>query len=149
VITLRALEILVVASLIILAVVAMVFFIRDLISLKPASSISELQLLFTSLFVVIVLIELLRTFVAHRDEERYLEGFLEAGIVILLREVALGALSGNVMNALIASGGALLLILGLMVLRRFMERERGEEGRDLSRSVSSHDQTRSSRSSPS
>jgi len=67
----------------------------------------------------------------------------------LLREVALGALSGNVVNALIASGGALLLILGLMVLRCFMERERGEERRDLSRSVSSHDQTRSSRSSPS
>ncbi|MCC6041683.1 MAG: hypothetical protein LM554_00840 [Desulfurococcaceae archaeon] len=39
VITLRALEILVVASLIILAVVAMAFFIRDLISLKPDSSI--------------------------------------------------------------------------------------------------------------
>lgn len=38
-ITLRALEILVVASLIILAVVAMAFFIRDLISLKPDSSI--------------------------------------------------------------------------------------------------------------
>ncbi|MCC6041682.1 MAG: hypothetical protein LM554_00835 [Desulfurococcaceae archaeon] len=69
--------------------------------------------------------------------------------MILLREVALGALSGNVVNALIASGGALLLILGLMVLRCFMERERGEERRDLSRSVSSHDQTRSSRSSPS
>jgi len=36
VITLRALEMLVMASLIILAVVAMAFFTRDLISLKPA-----------------------------------------------------------------------------------------------------------------
>jgi len=137
------------ASLIILAVAAMAFFTRDLIPLKPDSSISELQSPFASLFVVIVLIELLRTFVAHRGEEGILKVFLEAGVVILLREAALGALSGNVVNALIASGGTLLLILGLMMLRRFMEREGGEERRDLSRSVSSHGQTRSSRSSPS
>jgi uncharacterized membrane protein (DUF373 family) len=66
---------LVMASLIILAVAAMAFFTRDLVSLKPDSSISELQSPFASLFVVIVLIELLRTFVAHRGEEGILKVF--------------------------------------------------------------------------
>lgn len=114
----RVLEIFVIVILVLLTMMASIFLIRDLFSLRPTSTISELQLLFTSLFAVIILIELLRTFITPREEERYIEGFIEAGVIIFIREVAMAALSGNIFNALMASGGALLLILSLMILRR-------------------------------
>jgi len=114
----RVLEIFVIVILVLLTLMASIFLIRDLFSLRPTSTISELQFLFTSLFTIIILIELLRTFITPREEERYIEGFIEAGIIIFIREVAMTALSGNIFNALMASGGALLLILSLMILRR-------------------------------
>jgi uncharacterized membrane protein (DUF373 family) len=69
---------------------------------------------------MIVLIELLRTFVVAREKaERYIAGFLEVGIIILIREVAISAIAKEVTHALMASGGTLLLVLALFIYERW------------------------------
>jgi hypothetical protein len=78
-------ETLIIIGLAILVAVAFVFFIKDLLSLRFVSVFEEINIVFSSVSIMIVLIELLRTFVVAREKaERYIAGFLEVGIIILI-----------------------------------------------------------------
>jgi hypothetical protein len=44
------------------------------------------------------------------------------GVIILVREIASAAISANVLNALMASGGVALLVLALWVARVIREK---------------------------
>ena len=91
-------EMLIVLGLTILIVVAFAFFFKDLISIRLVSVTEELNIVITSITIIIILIELLRTFIVGREEaERYVSGFLEVGIIILVREVAVSAISRDEM----------------------------------------------------
>jgi hypothetical protein len=39
------------------------------------------------------------------------------GVIILVREIAMAAMTANILNALMASGGVALLVLALWVIR--------------------------------
>ncbi|MDK6028645.1 phosphate-starvation-inducible PsiE family protein [Ignisphaera sp. 4213-co] len=112
-------ESLIIVILAVLCGVAFSILIKDLISINIYSPVTELQLVFTELFTIIILIELLRTFVRVFESAKHsVEEFLEVGIIILVREVALGALMKEPTHMLMASGGALLLALAILVMRR-------------------------------
>jgi heme/copper-type cytochrome/quinol oxidase subunit 2 len=55
-------EMLIVLGLIVLIVAAFVFFFKDLTSIRFTSATEELNIVITSITIIIVLIELLRTF---------------------------------------------------------------------------------------
>ncbi len=111
-------EAVLVVVLIILALIALVILARDLTSIRVESSLSELQIIVSDVLVLIILIELTRSFIISSiGGERYLEGFIEMGVIILIRELALAAMAANMANALMASGGATLLILALWFIR--------------------------------
>ncbi|MEM4018360.1 MAG: hypothetical protein QXW46_06335, partial [Sulfolobales archaeon] len=62
------------------------------------------------------LIELTRSFIiSSLGGERYLEGFIEMGIIILVREVAVAAMTASMLNALLASLGVVLLVIALWI----------------------------------
>lgn len=107
-------ETLIIIDLAILVVVAFVFFIKDLLSLRFVSAFEEINIVSSSISIMIVLIELLRTFVVESWGKR----FLEVSIIILIREVAISAIAKEVTHALMASGGALLLVLALFIYER-------------------------------
>jgi uncharacterized membrane protein (DUF373 family) len=87
------------------------------------STLSELQIIISDVLVLVVLVELTRSFViSSLGGERYLEGFIEMGVIILVREIASAAISANVLNALMASGGVALLVLALWVTRAIREK---------------------------
>ena len=44
--------------------------------------------------------------------------FIEVGIIILVREIAVSTLSGEIQYSLMASGGVLLLALAIFVIKR-------------------------------
>jgi len=113
-------ETLIIIGLAVLVAIAFVFFIKDLLSLRFVSVFEEINIVFSSISMMIVLIELLRTFVVAREKaERYIAGFLEVGIIILIREIAISAIAKEVTHALMASGGALLLVLALFIYERW------------------------------
>jgi len=101
-----------------------VILVRDLISLRVESSLSEFQIIVSDVLVLVILVELTRSFtISSLGGERYLEGFIEMGIIILVRELALAAMAANMINALMASGGATLLILALWFTKERKEPE--------------------------
>ena len=84
----------------------------------------ELNIVIASITIIIVLIELLRMFVVGReDTERYVSGFLEVGIIILVREVAVSAISRDVLSALASSCGVLMLVIALLIYERWYLRQ--------------------------
>jgi len=111
-------EVIIVVALLVLAIYTIVFLVRDISSIKPSSPIEELRVVFSSVLAVIVIVELVRTFTVSRIGEEYFEGFIEVGIIILLREIAVSTISGDILYALMASGGVLLLALALFVIKR-------------------------------
>jgi uncharacterized membrane protein (DUF373 family) len=113
-------EMLIVLGLTILIVVAFVFFFKDLISIRLVSVTEELNIVITSITIIIVLIELLRTFIVSREEvERYVSGFLEVGIIILVREVAVSTINRDTLGALASSCGILILVIALLIYERW------------------------------
>lgn len=62
--------------------------------------------------------ELVKTFTVSRSGEEYFEGFIEVGIIILVREIAVSTISGEIQHSLMASGGVLLLALAIFVIKR-------------------------------
>jgi len=112
------LEAILVIVLMVLTLVALAILIRDLFNLRVESTLSEFQILVSDVLVLVILVELTRSFViSSLGGERYLEGFIEMGVIILVREIALAAMAANVLNALMASGGVALLILALWIIR--------------------------------
>ncbi|MEM1623758.1 MAG: phosphate-starvation-inducible PsiE family protein [Sulfolobales archaeon] len=110
------LEAVLVVILIALTLLAFGILARDLFSLKLDSPLSELQVVVSDILVLVVLIELTRSFIiSSLGGERYLEGFIEMGIIILVREVAIAAMTASVLNALLASLGVVLLVLALWI----------------------------------
>jgi len=102
----------------VLALIALAILIRDLTILRAESSLSEFQIVVSDVLVLVILIELTRSFVVSSlGGERYLEGFIEMGVIILVREIAMAAMTANILNALMASGGVALLVLALWVIR--------------------------------
>jgi uncharacterized membrane protein (DUF373 family) len=63
-------------------------------------------------------VELVKTFTVSRSGEEYFEGFIEVGIIILVREIAVSTISGEIQHSLMASGGVLLLALAIFVIKR-------------------------------
>lgn len=123
----EVLEAVLVAILIILTLIASGILIRDLTSLKLDSPLSELQMVVSDILVLVILIELTRSFViSSLGGERYLEGFIEMGVIILVREVAVAAMTANVQNALMASLGVALLVVALWVTREKISPPRRE-----------------------
>jgi uncharacterized membrane protein (DUF373 family) len=53
-----------------------------------------------------------------RSGEEYFEGFIEVEIIILVREIAVSTISGEIQYSLMASGGVLLLALAIFVIKR-------------------------------
>jgi uncharacterized membrane protein (DUF373 family) len=120
----EVLEAILVIVLMILTFMALVILVRDLISLRVESSLSEFQIIVSDVLVLVILVELTRSFtISSLGGERYLEGFIEMGIIILVRELALAAMAANMINALMASGGATLLILALWFTKERKEPE--------------------------
>jgi len=120
----EVLEAILVIVLMILTFIALVILVRDLISLRVESSLSEFQIIVSDVLVLVILVELTRSFtISSLGGERYLEGFIEMGIIILVRELALAAMAANMINALMASGGATLLILALWFTKERKEPE--------------------------
>jgi uncharacterized membrane protein (DUF373 family) len=120
----EVLEAILVIVLMILTFMALVILVRDLISLRVESSLSEFQIIVSDVLVLVILVELTRSFtISSLGGERYLEGFIEMGIIILVRELALAAVAANMINALMASGGATLLILALWFTKERKEPE--------------------------
>ena len=111
-------EVVIVVALLVLAIYAIVFLLRDMAGIKPSSPIEELRLVFSSVLAVIVIVELVKTFTVSRSGEEYFEGFIEVGIIILVREIAVSTISGEIQHSLMASGGVLLLALALFVIKR-------------------------------
>lgn len=112
------LEAVLVAILMVLTLIAAVILVRDLTSLKLDSPLSELQVVVSDILVLVILIELTRSFViSSLGGERYLEGFIEMGVIILVREVAVAAMTANIQNALMASLGVALLVVALWVAK--------------------------------
>jgi len=111
-------EVVIVVALLVLAIYAIVFLLRDMAGIKPSSPIEELRLVFSSVLAVIVIVELVKTFTVSRSGEEYFEGFIEVGIIILVREIAVSTISGEILYSLMASGGVLLLALALYVIKR-------------------------------
>jgi len=112
------LEAILVVVLMVLTLVALAILVRDLANLRVESTLSEFQIVVSDVLVLVILIELTRSFViSSLGGERYLEGFIEMGVIILVREIALAAMSANIPNALMASGGVALLILALWIIR--------------------------------
>lgn len=112
------LEAVLVAILMVLTLIAAVILVRDLTSLKLDSPLSELQVVVSDILVLVILIELTRSFViSSLGGERYLEGFIEMGVIILVREVAVAAMTASIQNALMASLGVALLVVALWVAR--------------------------------
>jgi len=110
------LEAVLVIILIALTLLAFGILVRDLFSLKLDSPLSELQVVVSDILVLVVLIELTRSFIiSSLGGERYLEGFIEMGIIILVREVAVAAMTASVLNALLASLGVVLLVIALWI----------------------------------
>jgi uncharacterized membrane protein (DUF373 family) len=119
----EVLEAVLVVVLIVLTLIALAILIRDLTTLRVESTLSELQIIVSDVLVLVILVELTRSFViSSLGGERYLEGFIEMGVIILIREIALAAISVNVLNALMASGGVALLILALWITRAVREK---------------------------
>ena len=115
---------LIVIGLTVLIVVAFVFFFKDLTSIRFTSATEELNIVVTSITIIIVLIELLRTFMVSReDAERYVSGFLEVGIIILVREVAVSAISRDALGALASSCGVLILVIALLIYERWYRKQ--------------------------
>jgi len=120
----EVLEAILVIVLMILTFMALLILVRDLISLRVESSLSEFQIIVSDVLVLVILVELTRSFtISSLGGERYLEGFIEMGIIILVRELALAAMAANMINALMASGGATLLILALWFTKERKEPE--------------------------
>jgi uncharacterized membrane protein (DUF373 family) len=120
----EVLEAILVIVLMILTFMTLVILVRDLISLRVESSLSEFQIIVSDVLVLVILVELTRSFtISSLGGERYLEGFIEMGIIILVRELALAAMAANMINALMASGGATLLILALWFTKERKEPE--------------------------
>ena len=111
-------EVVIVVALLVLAIYAIVFLVRDMAGIKPSSPIEELRVVFSSVLAVIVIVELVKTFTVSRIGEEYFEGFIEVGIIILVREIAVSTISGEILYSLMASGGVLLLALALFVIKR-------------------------------
>jgi len=111
-------EVVIVIALLVLAIYAIVFLVRDISSIKPSSPIEELRVVFSSVLAIIVIVELVKTFTVSRSGEEYFEGFIEVGIIILVREIAVSTISGEIQYSLMASGGVLLLALALFVIKR-------------------------------
>jgi len=111
-------EVVIVIALLVLAIYATVFLVRDISSIKPSSPIEELRVVFSSVLAIIVIVELVKTFTVSRSGEEYFEGFIEVGIIILVREIAVSTISGEIQYSLMASGGVLLLALALFVIKR-------------------------------
>ncbi|MEM3983186.1 MAG: phosphate-starvation-inducible PsiE family protein [Sulfolobales archaeon] len=110
------LEAVLVIILIALTLLAFGILVRDLFSLKLDSPLSELQVVVSDILVLVVLIELTRSFIiSSLGGERYLEGFIEMGIIILVREVAVAAMTASMLNALLASLGVVLLVIALWI----------------------------------
>lgn len=119
----EVLEVVLIVIFIVLAVIAIVYTFRDIVSLKVESTWSEINLVVTDILVVIILIELTRSFVISAlGEKHLLGGFIELGIIILIREIAVSILSGDVLAALMASGGALLLTASLWIVEEKIEK---------------------------
>lgn len=120
----EVLEAILVIVLMILTFMTLVILVRDLISLRVESSLSEFQIIVSDVLVLVILVELTRSFtISSLGGERYLEGFIEMGIIILVRELALAAMAANMINTLMASGGATLLILALWFTKERKEPE--------------------------
>ena len=97
--------------------------IRDLLTLKPEAPASSIHLIVSDILVVVVVVELIRSFaVLHPSRERILEGLLEFGIIVLVREVARSVIVANMSGALMACGGVVLLTIALWVLRSWVKR---------------------------
>jgi len=123
----EVLEAVLVAILILLTLIAFGILVRDITSLKLDSPLSELQVVVSDILVLVILIELTRSFIiSSLGGERYLEGFIEMGVIILVREVAVAAMTANVPNALMASLGVTLLIVALWVAREKITTPRRE-----------------------
>lgn len=121
-------EAILVAILIMLTLMALVMTIRDITSIELGSPLTEFQVLVSDVLVLVVLIELTRSFIiSSLGGERYLEGFIEMGIIILIRELALAAMAANMINALIASAGATLLILALWFTKEKRRKSEAQE----------------------
>ena len=119
----EVLEVVLIVVFIVLAVIAIVYTFRDIVSLKVESTWSEINLVVTDILVVIILIELTRSFVISAlGKKHLLGGFIELGIIILIREIAVSILSGDVLAALMASGGALLLTASLWIVEEKIEK---------------------------
>ncbi|MEM0239771.1 MAG: phosphate-starvation-inducible PsiE family protein [Ignisphaera sp.] len=101
-----------------LTLIAMIYIFKDITSLRVESAWNEINLIVTDVLVAIILIELTRSFIISSiGRERFLEGFIELAIIILVREIAIGVLSGNVLAALMASGGVLFLATSLWIIK--------------------------------
>lgn len=122
------LETILVAILIILTLLSLGILFRDMVSVRMDSPLSEIQIVISDVLVVVILVELTRSFIISSvGGERYLEGFIEMGVIILIREVAVAAIEKNIMNAFMASLGVTLLIAALWIARekiRAVYRER-------------------------
>ena len=121
------LEAVLIAILIALSLIALIMLARDLLSLRLESPLTEIQIVVSDVLVLVILLELTRSFIiSSLDGERYLEGFVEMGVIILVREVAVAAMEANVSNALMASLGVALLVIAMWILREKVQVVRQE-----------------------
>lgn len=124
----EVLEAVLVVILGILTIIALFFLFRDLMLLNIESPWSEINIVVSDILVLVILIELTRSFIiSSLGRERFLEGFIELGIIILIREIAVAVIAANIVNALMASIGATLLIIAFWIAK---ERIRGTRDRE-------------------
>lgn len=116
------LVILVIEVVVIAIVTAMIgltayYVIRDLSDLVLAGSTEKIQLLVSDVFLLIILAEIIRSFLeAYRRPEMYLVGVTEVALVVVVREIVLSAIAGTAIDMLIASFSALVLTGALWIL---------------------------------
>jgi uncharacterized membrane protein (DUF373 family) len=61
--------------------------------------------------------------IGREEVELYVSGFLEVGIIILVREVAVSAISKDALSALASSCGVLILVIALLIYERWYRKQ--------------------------
>lgn len=110
-------EMIIIAFVIALIIVTIYYTAQDFTIVASAGTTEELQFLVNDIFMIIVLVELLRSLLAaYKKKELHLVAVAEVGFIVIIREIVIAALSGSINDIAILSIAALIVVIILWLL---------------------------------